>query len=129
MPPPVRLLALIFMLSITALATVGIVMLFLWVYRRSAIDKFGNMITVTLYSMKGCPYCEKFNPEWDAFTKQAGSLNVTAAKVMVDDQPDLVKKKGVSGFPTIRIEKEGKESDYEGQRTASALSSYIKSIS
>lgn len=42
-----------------------------------------------------------------------------------DEHKDLAKEYGVSGFPTLKLLKEGKPSDYGGGRTADDIIKYV----
>ena len=47
-------------------------------------------------------------------------------QVDADAHKELGKKYGVSGFPTLKLVKEGKVSDYTGGRTADDIVAYVK---
>ncbi|CAM9918859.1 unnamed protein product [Ascophyllum nodosum] len=73
-----------------------------------------------------CGHCKKLAP---AYAKAAGTLakdNLKIAKVDADAHKELGKKYGVSGFPTLKLVKEGKVSDYTGGRTADDIVAYVK---
>ena len=53
---------------------------------------------------------------------------VRMVKVDADEQPDLVKKYNVSGFPTVKVMTQGKIMDYEGDRSMSGLMKYVKNM-
>ena len=80
-----------------------------------------------LLHMEGCPHCETLMPKWDA----AASTNKTPVKmtkVERKDEPELVQKHGVSGFPTILLlnDKGDQLEKYEGARTTRGILDYCK---
>lgn len=94
---------------------------------RKNIELFSNRPVVTYYYMKGCPWCEKFMPEWDKFVVMAKSANVSTKKIEASEDPDTVQRLGIKGFPTIMIENGKKSVEYSGERTADAIMKTVKS--
>lgn len=84
---------------------------------------FGTPTKVTFYFMPGCPWCEKFEPEWEKFVGDAKKAGLETAKVDGSDPKNRaeVEKKGIKGFPTIIVTKDGKDAEYDGERTAKNL--------
>jgi thiol-disulfide isomerase/thioredoxin len=87
-------------------------------------------VRMILYYAPWCPHCKDMMPEWESFVKQAtdAKLPMTFEKVNSDEKPEVVKSKGIQGFPTIRVEKDGKEQDYDGARTAAAMLKFAKTL-
>jgi glutaredoxin len=86
------------------------------------IERFtGTGITVTYYTLNGCPHCTAFNPEWNAFEKMAKVEGITTQKYDARTDREAVEKAGVDGFPTITITKNGNTTTYSGERKAGAL--------
>lgn len=46
-------------------------------------------------------------------------------QVDCDEHKELAKEYGVSGFPTLKLLKEGKPTDYQGGRTADDIVKYV----
>jgi glutaredoxin len=113
-------------------AIVVLILAVLWyLYATKRLEMFAAapQVTVTYYFMKGCPWCQKFMPEWKEFKDlvTAQKLAVTTVEVDAEQKADLVSKKNITGFPTVRITgTNGKETDYEGDRTAKALLAEVK---
>lgn len=78
-------------------------------------------VQVTFYFLPGCGWCEKFEPEWEKFEKLAKEKGILTRKVNAKEETDEVQQKGITGFPTVIITKNGKETDYQGDRTAEDL--------
>jgi glutaredoxin len=90
-------------------------------------------ITVTYYTLNGCPHCTAFNPEWSAFEKMAKIEGITTQKYDARTDREAIEKAGVDGFPTITLTypdpKNGTPTTvtYNGERKASALMEAAKS--
>lgn len=79
-------------------------------------------VTVKYYYLEKCPFCVKFQPEWEKFTKDMKGTNVTAVSV------DGTKQNKYKSFPTITTQTTGgEETEYTGDRTAVALQAAISS--
>jgi protein disulfide-isomerase A6 len=83
-------------------------------------------IRTTLLLRSWCGHCKSLAPEW----KKAAKLLKGVAKVVaVDASSDnsLAGRFGVKGFPTIKIfgANKNKPTDYNGQRTSSAIVSTV----
>jgi glutaredoxin len=114
-----------------AVAVIALLGLAWYFFGRKTMEKFAGApkVTVTYYFMKNCPWCQKLQPEWEKFKNAitAEKLDVTTVEVDAEQNTDKVSKKNISGFPTVRITgKDGKETEYEGDRTAAALLAEVK---
>jgi glutaredoxin len=92
------------------------------VYFGKRFEMFSDGTVVSLYSMQGCPHCVAFKPEWDKFT--ANLPNGVSAQ-QIDANDPKTQEAGVTGFPTIIITKNGKNTTYNGERTAVALTKAV----
>lgn len=82
---------------------------------------------VEYYYMNGCPWCDKFMPEWEKFEALAAASGVEAAKVEASEAPDKVDQYGIKGFPSVIVTRNGSSAEYKGERTADALMQSVKS--
>jgi hypothetical protein len=57
--------------------------------------------------------------EWDKFKEQAAVAGIKTPEPVESKDPK--KPENIRSFPTITIEKDGKVTPYEGERTAAAL--------
>ena len=90
-----------------------------------------SRMVVTLYKNDGCGFCQRFQPEWDRFvdnvTNQASIVpNIEA--IAIRCELDSTKCPNITGVPTIKIVKDGKEYIYNGDRTAVALLDFCRSL-
>jgi len=88
----------------------------------------GEPMRIIFYSMNSCPHCKKFQPEWEKLVARVADEGVVTQKFTVDDDREEVEKAKVDGFPTIRIHVNGKEIEYEGERTADAIWAFAKNL-
>lgn len=92
------------------------------------MEKFtGSETKVTAYLLPGCGWCEKFKPEWEKFQSMAAKEGIKAETVNAQEQAQRVTKEGVTAFPTVKVEKNGKSTEYNGDRTAEDLLKFAKS--
>ena len=82
----------------------------------------------TLFYWKDCGHCKTMMPEWDKFMKSNSNQGIKVNKIEKDENPGLMDKMGVSGFPTILLTKNGSVvKPYEGERTAEAFQAFANS--
>jgi thiol-disulfide isomerase/thioredoxin len=80
-----------------------------------------------LFHWKKCGHCKKMMPEWNKFENNYNG-HVNVGKVEKDENPSLIEKMGVKGYPTIMMldENNNKIADYSGDRKASAFMEFVK---
>ena len=70
---------------------------------------------VELYYADWCEHCTNFKPVWKKFKNSVDDqIKCIEYKESVDD--DIIKLNNISGFPTIRIIKDGKIEDYGNKK-------------
>lgn len=77
-----------------------------------------------------CGHCKKFAPEYEkiALTLKESDPPISVAKVDATVATDLASRFEVSGYPTIKILKNGEPVDYDGDRTESAIVERVKEV-
>lgn len=94
----------------------------------------GSRNRAVMYYAPWCPHCKDFKPEFEKASQLAAGqgLDVAFASVNSDTQApgsDCLRFKGVTGFPTVLLEK-GSASPpylaYNGPRTAAAMVAWVK---
>ena len=86
--------------------------------------------TIVEFYAPWCGHCKSLEPEWAAAAAKTSKLKpkVYLAKVDADQHKDLAGKYDVSGYPTIKIFKNGKiDGDYDGPREAKGIVKFVKS--
>ena len=69
---------------------------------------------------------QQMKPAWDELADTVDS-SVFVADVNCGDQEELCEQVGVSGYPTIKVYKDGEVSDYQGGRSVEDLLEYVDS--
>lgn len=106
-----------------------LVLISFYLKKKGAFEGFASEATeVTYFFLPECPWCKKFEPEWVEFEKKATAEGIQTKKVDGSDpkNKDLVVSKKIQGFPTVIVSKNGKESEYSGDRKADDLLKYVK---
>ena len=83
---------------------------------------------VMFFSMNGCGHCQNFKPTWQQLMNKYSQDNTfELIEISVNDQPDIVGKYNIKGFPTILIEVDGKPAQqYQGDRSAGSVVDFIE---
>jgi thiol-disulfide isomerase/thioredoxin len=105
-----------------ACALLAIVVLYLLYTSMYGSENFsGAGDEFVLYFAPWCGHCKNFMPVWDSFkTKHPVKL----VKVNCDES-GVCKERGVDGFPTMILYKNGKPYQYNGDRTIESLSEFL----
>ena len=86
---------------------------------------------IVLYSQSWCGYCKKIKPTWKTFMDKYKKMKVI--EVDCGEYPDIAKKHGIRGYPTIRYHPKGINDvtfvPYEGDRTLQSLIAFADSQS
>lgn len=94
--------------------------------RKREMFEDANKPKVEYFYMTGCPWCDKFSPEWDKFVTAATAAGIDTQKYEASEAPEKVSKYGITGFPSIFITKNGTPTEYKGDRTSEALLQAVK---
>ena len=100
-----------------------------WMNLLNGFETFDNNSDneLVLIHMKGCGYCVKLMPEWEAAEKENKTdIKMRAVERTQDDGPALCKKHDIRGFPTILLIRNGEKIDsYEGDRSKSGILDFL----
>lgn len=94
---------------------------------KNPLENFDDGNKLVLYKSSSCPHCIKMMSEWNKVVKDASTLGVAVQTVDAADDPEETQAANVTGFPTIKLYKDGKITEYKGERTATAIESWAKS--
>ncbi|KAF8914643.1 protein disulfide isomerase [Mucidula mucida] len=72
-----------------------------------------------------CGHCKALAPHYEEAATALKEKNIKIAKVDCVDQADLCQANGISGYPTLRVYKNGEPSDYQGPRKADGIIAYM----
>ena len=80
--------------------------------------------TLILYKAQWCGFCTRFKPLWEKLKEMHGEdINFTEYDADIDHA--IIKKANISGYPSLRLHKNGKFIDYNGERELDKLSNFI----
>jgi protein disulfide-isomerase A1 len=72
-----------------------------------------------------CGHCKALAPHYEEAATALKEKNIKLAKVDCVDEADLCQEKGVQGYPTLKVYRNGVASDYTGPRKADGIISYM----
>jgi thiol-disulfide isomerase/thioredoxin len=79
---------------------------------------------VELYYANWCGHCKNFKPTWEKF-KNAVSDKIKCKQYEESEYGDLMRRKGIHGFPTIRIIVGNNVEEYNGKRDYDTFYNYV----
>lgn len=87
-----------------------------------------NEVTMVEFYAPWCGHCKKLLPEFEKAATKLAEEDIKLAKVdcTSDDNKDLCSRFGVTGYPTIKFFKSGKDSSFEGGRDEKSIIQFIK---
>lgn len=88
---------------------------------------------VTLYYSNGCIHCVNFKPEWNNFRQLVDKQNLNIEYKEYEGGElsgkwPTINGQPIQGFPTLKLEVNGKEFEYDGERTAKAILTCIEEM-
>jgi len=86
---------------------------------------------VTLYYADWCGHCQRFKPEWNKFKSSSKGIiceEYEDSQLQRMKNP-LINGKPIQGFPTIKIEVNNREYEYDGERDAKSLKRFVDKLS
>ncbi|XP_068200117.1 protein disulfide-isomerase A4 [Antennarius striatus] len=88
-----------------------------------------DTVLIEFYS-PGCGHCIRFAPEYEkiAQTLKKSDPPIPVVKVDATVATELSERFEVSGYPTIKIIKNGEPVDYDGDRTETAIVAFVKEV-
>lgn len=105
-------------------------MMFFVMYSSPYLEKFTNSsATLEYYYMQSCPHCNNFTPVWEELGRRVKNDGISVSLKKYDLQaPEnkvKVEKNKITGAPTIILEKNGKSTEYHGNRSVEGLLGWL----
>jgi len=72
-----------------------------------------------------CGHCKALAPHYEEAATALKEKNIKLAKVDCVDEADLCQSKGIQGYPTLKVYRNGEATDYNGPRKADGIISYM----
>ncbi|KAG2013608.1 disulfide isomerase [Coprinopsis cinerea AmutBmut pab1-1] len=72
-----------------------------------------------------CGHCKALAPHYEEAATTLKEKNIKLAKVDCVEEADLCQSKGIQGYPTLKVYRNGKDSEYNGPRKADGIVSYM----
>ena len=77
-----------------------------------------------LFHSKSCGWCKKMMPEWKKF-KNEHSKHLKITEVEASEQPEIMEKHNITGFPTIILFDNGTSKIHKGDRTFDGFKQFV----
>ncbi len=101
-----------------------------WMYWNTSsyiLEGFGTPKKFIFFHMNTCGYCKDMMGEWNSFVS-SNTSSIKTEKIEKSENPELLSKYNVKGFPTLLlIDEKGKSKKYEGGRTAKEFNNFVNS--
>jgi len=91
-------------------------------------------IELMIFSADWCPHCKAAAPEWEKIEEEYSSKTINGRSVIftkvncTEETPDiekLIKQYDVSGFPTVKLLKDGSVIDFDAKPTYDNFKSFL----
>ncbi len=109
-----------------------------WLWKKFLVERFDGAkkdgsLRCTMYYTDACHYCQETKPEWEKFIqlfngKKVNGYSVLVTKIDCAKYPEVAKSKGITGFPTIKFDLNGRETDFSGERKIDGFQEYMEKI-
>ena len=95
-------------------------------------SKDDNKPTMVFFYAPWCGYCKKTKPDWEKFEKKHknNDINIISINCTLDENKEIAKLHGVTGYPTIKYCPNGLSStagviEFDDERTDTGFFSFL----
>ncbi|XP_066149547.1 protein disulfide-isomerase A5 [Euwallacea fornicatus] len=88
-----------------------------------------NEVVLVMFYAPWCAHCNRMKPDYISAAQELASEGFSNSLALVDctENPDLMEKYDIQGFPTIKLFQNGKfVADYKGTRTVYDIKRFVK---
>ena len=100
-----------------------------WNTKSYILEGFGTPSKFIFFHMNGCPHCENMMDDWDNFSS-SNTTSIKTEKIEKKENPELIKKYDIKGFPSLLLIDENGEKikEYNGDRTADDFQNFVNNL-
>lgn len=91
-------------------------------YRRETFENESDA-SFKFFYVDWCPHCKTAKPEFESCANT--SVNFETINCESPENAELIKGYDIEGYPTIILEKDGVKIPYEGDRSTTAMESFL----
>ena len=93
-------------------------------------DSFGKFVndeplSLVEFFAPWCGHCQALAPQYEVAAKELESEKIKLAKVDCTQEEALCSEQGISGFPTLKVFRNGSASPYTGPRKSEGIVNYM----
>lgn len=107
---------------------IAIIIIILYFRSNKKETYVGDPLKIYNYYASWCGISQEMMPEWDKFESMMKNTNVKVDKVQCDLDESFNCEHFIKGYPTIIAYKDGKEYEYQGERTAEAFKKFTNNV-
>lgn len=93
------------------------------------LEHFSGNTTFYFFNMDGCPHCDNMKPEWEKLENSdfvsENAENLELKSVNAKDS-ETTKEYGVSGYPSLILDRNGSRIEYKGDRTSDDMVMFLQ---